>query len=57
MDSIEIALTGIYLFSQQIFLSAHYMIGSVLSLRDIVENQIDKATVLTEFRMKSLADK
>lgn len=41
-----------------VFLSACYMLGTVLSSVDIVKNQIDEATALTELRMKSyMADK
>lgn len=41
MHSTEIALTEIYLFSQQMFLSAYYRLGTVLNSGNVVENQIE----------------
>lgn len=41
------------LFSQLVFLSAYYMLGTVLSSGDIVYKQLDEAIVLIQLRMKS----
>ena len=47
MHSMETAVTEIYLFSEHMFLSAYFMLDTVLNSGNIVENQIQLLSLQT----------